>query len=203
MEKRTKKLFCLLLLMCLCFSEVIISPTVNTTVSEAKKKKKKDKYANYPKEWKYYVDNKHYVYINKYSKSFTKYLSYNKMAKEIQFNYTGNDEIVHLPAGLFRIKSFAPKVSEFNTSIKKICMYDSFSKWNEATYFSREGDRNWYTVFYQCANLEKIQITWSNELSEQYLPHTNADGTWLYDSWNNGVTSTFWKYGERIPITDW
>lgn len=194
MKKRFKRLLCVLLLMCLCFSEVVISPNVNTTISEAKKKKK------YP----YIKDievkfGDEYCLVNKYSKPFLKYVSWNKEAKRVDFDYTGSDRVIHLPNGPICINSFAPGWS-FNETVEEIYIYNSLNSWAEGDYFSEEGDDQWYSCFYQCKNLKKVHVIYTNSYFEKWGPQVNKKGTWLYRNWRSYPRTTFWKKDERIPI---
>ena len=197
MKKKFKRLLCMLLLMCLCFSEVVISPNVNTTISEAKKKK--NKYKNYPKEKKVKVGGG-YCWINKYSKPFLKYVSWNKEKKRLEFNYTGKDRVIHIPTGHILINKFNSDEYAFNETIEEIHVYDVLNFWTQGTYFSSEGDYNYYCVFYQCKNLKKMSIMYSCRFAEGTGPTVANNGTWVYQEWSNHPKTTLWKKDERIPI---
>ena len=196
MKKRLKRLLCVLLLMCLCFSEVVISPNVNTTISEAKKK---NKYKNYPKEKKVKVGGG-YCRVNKYSKPFLKYVSWNKETKQLEFNYTGNDKVIHIPTGPILINKFNSDEYAFNDTIEEIHLYNALNFWMIGTYFSSEGDYNYYSVFYQCKNLKKMSIIFKSRFAEGTGPTITNNGTWLYREWNSHPKTTLWKKDERIPI---
>ena len=181
----------MLLLMCLCFSEVVISPNVNTTISEAKKKKKTDQFKIKK------IGKGRCLYCKK-SKPFLKYLSWNEKDKLVEFDYTGDDEVIYIPGGPVFIKNFRKPGEKFNDRIKKIYLCPSFTGWSEGHYF--DNDSNWYSVFYTCSNLERIYNYNPDKCNLYWQPQATKDGTYLFFDWHGRRSiENIWKYGERLP----
>ena len=190
MKKRFKRLLCVLLLMCLCFSEVVVSPNVNTTISEAKKKN--------TDQFKIKKIGKGRCLYCKKSKPFLKYLSWNADRERVEFDYTGDDEVIYIPGGPVFIKNFRKPGEKFNDRIKKIYLCPSFTGWTEGCYF--DNDTNWYSVFYTCSNLERVYNYNPEKRNLYWHPQATKDGTYLFFDWHGRrPIENIWKYGERLP----